>query len=114
MERKPGKKRIDFDDLSDVITSQVLSRFLGVSERLISKLIMKAEIKSFKFGTCRQFLMQDVADLIGYCEEKERQMKENGAKVYPGIPEEKEKGIVKVIIVPRTRTGGYEAIGIGD
>lgn len=30
--------------------------------------------------------------MIGYCEEKERQMKENGAKVYPGIPEEKEKG----------------------
>ena len=52
--------------------------------------------------------------MIGYCEEKERQMKENGAKVYPGIPEEKEKGIVKVINVPRTRTRGYEAIEIGD
>ena len=41
-------------------------------------------------------------------------MKENGAKVYPGIPEEKEKGIVEVINVPRTRTRGYEAIEIGD
>lgn len=52
--------------------------------------------------------------MIGYCEEKERQMKENGAKVYPGISEEKEKGIVKVINVPRTRTRGYEAIEIDD
>ena len=112
MEKKPGKKRVNFDDLSDVITSQELSQFL--SERLISKLVMKDEIKSFKFGTCRLFLKQDVADMIGYCEEKERQMKENGAKVYPGIPEEKEKGIVKVINVPRTRTRGYEAIEIGD
>lgn len=114
MEKKPGKKRVNFDDLSDVITSQELSQFLGVSERLISKLVMKDEIKSFKFGTCRLFLKQDVADMIGYCEEKERQMKENGAKVYPGIPEEKEKEIVKVINVPRTRTRGYEAIEIGD
>ena len=100
--------------LSDVITSQELSKFLGVSERLISKLVMKDEIKSLKFRTCRLFLKQDAADMIGYCEEKERQMKENGAKVYPGIPEEKEKGIVKVINVPRTRTRGYEAIEIGD
>lgn len=60
-------------------------------ERLISKLVMKDEIKSFKFGTCRLFLKQDVADMIGYCEEKERQMKKNGAKVYPGIPEERRK-----------------------
>lgn len=63
-----------------------------MSERLISKLVMKDEIKSFKFGTCRLFLKQDAADMIGYCEEKKRQMKENVAKVYPGIPEEKEKG----------------------
>lgn len=91
MEKKSGKKRVNFDDLSDVITSQELSQFLGVSERLISKLVMKDEIKSFKFGTCRLFLNQDVADMIGYCEEKERQMKENGAKVYPRIPEEKGK-----------------------
>lgn len=114
MEKKPGKKRANFDDLSDVITSQELSQFLGVSGRLISKLVMKDEIKSFKFGTCRLFLKQDVADMIEYCEEKERQMKENGAKVYPGIPEEKEKGIVKVNNVPRIRTRGYEAIEIGD
>ena len=114
MEKKSGKKRINFDDLSDVITSQELSQFLGVSERLISKLVMKDEIKRFKFGTCRLFLRQDAADMIGYCEEKERRMKENGAKVYPGIPEEKEKGIVKVINVPRTHTRGYEAIEIGD
>lgn len=87
---------------------------MGVSKRLISKLVMKDEIKSFKFGTCRLLLKQNVADMIGYCEEKERQMKENGAKVYPGIPEEKEKGIVKVINVPRTRTRGYEVIEIGD
>lgn len=71
---------------------------------------MNDEIKSFKFGTCRLFLKQNLADMI----EKERQMKENGAKVYPGIPEEKEKGIVKVINVPRTRTRGYEVIEIGD
>lgn len=96
--------------LSDVITSQELSQFLGVSEHLISKLVMNDEIKSFKFGTCRLFLKQNLADMI----EKERQMKENGAKVYPGIPEEKEKGIVKVINVPRTRTRGYEVIEIGD
>lgn len=114
MEKKSGKKRVNFDDLSDVITSQELSQFLGVSECLISKLIMKDEIKNFKFGTCRLFLKQDVADMIGYCEEKERQMKEKGAKVYPGIPEEKEKRIVKVINVPCTRTSGYEAIEIGD
>lgn len=114
MEKKSGKKRVNFDDFSDVITSQELSQFLGVSERLISKLIMKDEIKSFKFGTCRLFLKQDVADMIRYCEEKEKQMKENGVKVYPGIPEEKEKGIVKVINVSRTRTRGYEAIEIGD
>lgn len=69
---------------------------MDVSERLISKLVMKDEIKSFKFGTCRLFLKQDVADMIGYCEEKERQMKENGSKVYSEIPEEKGKGIVKV------------------
>lgn len=112
MEKKSGKKRVNLGDLSDVITSQELSQFLGVSERLISKGVMKDEIKSFKFGTCRLFLRQDVADMIGYCEEKERQMKENGAKVYPEIPEEKEKGIVKVINVSRTR--GYEAIEIGD
>lgn len=87
---------------------------MGVSERLISKLVMKDEIKSLKFRTCRLFLKQDAADMIGYCEEKERQMKGNGAKVYPGIPEEKKKGIVKVIHVPRTRTRGYEAIEIGD
>ena len=92
MEKKSGKKRVNFDDLSDVITSQELSQFLGVSERLISKLVMKDEIKNFKFGTCRLFLKQNVADMIGYCEEKERQMKENGVKVYSGIPEEKEKG----------------------
>lgn len=110
MEKKSGKKRVNFDDLSDVITSQELSQFLGVSERLISKLVMKDEIKSLKFRTCRLFLKQDAADMI----EKERQMKENGAKVYPGIPEEKEKGIVKVINVPRTHTRGYEAIEIGD
>ena len=114
MEKKPGKKCVNFDDLNDVITSQELSQFLGVSERLISKLVMKDEIKSFKFGTCRLFLKQNVADMIGYCEEKERQMKGNGVKVYPGIPEEKEKGIVKVINAPRTRTRGYEAIEIGD
>lgn len=114
MEKKSGKKRVNFDDLSDVITLQELSQFLGVSECLISKGVMKDEIKSFKFGTCRLLLKQDVADMIGYCEEKERQMKENGAKVYPGIPEEKEKGIVKVINVPRTHTRGYEAIEIGD
>lgn len=114
MEKKSGKKRVNFDDLSDVITSQELSQFLGVSECLISKLVMKDEIKSFKFGTCRLLLKQDAADMIGYCEEKKRQMKENGAKVYPGIPEEKEKGIVKVINVPRTHTRGYEAIEIGD
>lgn len=112
IEKKSGKKRVNLGDLSDVITSQELSQFLGVSERLISKGVMKDEIKSFKFGTCRLFLRQDVADMIGYCEEKERQMKENGAKVYPEIPEEKEKGIVKVINVSRTR--GYEAIEIGD
>lgn len=114
MEKKSGKKRVNFDDLSDVNTLQELSQFLGVSECLISKLVMKDEIKSFKFGTCRLFLKQDVADMIGYCEEKERQMKENGAKVYPGIPNEKEKGIVKVINVPRTHTRSYEAIEIGD
>lgn len=114
MEKKSGKKRVNFDDLSDVITSQELSQFFGVSERLISKLVMRDEIKSFKFGTCRLFLKQNVADMIGYCEEKERQMKENGVKVYPGIPEEKEKGIVKVINVLRTRTRGYEVIEIGD
>lgn len=114
MEKKSGKKRVNFDDLSDVITLQELSQFLGVSERLISKFFMKDEIKSFKFGTCRLFLKQNLADMIGYCEEKERQMKENGVKVYPEIPEEKEKGIVKVINVPRTRTRGYEAIEIGD
>ena len=100
--------------LSDVITSQELSQFLGVSEHLISKLVMNDEIKSFKFGTCRLFLKQDAADMIGYCEEKKRQMKENGAKVYPEILEEKEKGIVKFINVPRTHTRGYEAIEIGD
>lgn len=92
MEKKSGKKRVNFDDLSDVITSQELSQFLGVSERLISKLVMKDEIKIFKLRTCRLFLKQDVADMIGYCEEKERQMKENGVKVYSRIPEEKEKG----------------------
>lgn len=47
MEKKSGKKRVNFDDLSDVITSQELSQFLGVSERLISKGVMKDEIKSF-------------------------------------------------------------------
>lgn len=52
MEKKSGKRRVNFDDLSDVITLQELSQFLGVSERLISKLVMKDEIKSFKFGTC--------------------------------------------------------------
>ncbi len=114
MEKKSEKKRVNFDDLSDVITLQGLPQFLGVSERLNLKLVMKDEIKSFKFGTCRLFLKQDVADMIGYCEEKERQMKENGAKVYPGIPEEKEKRIVKVINVPCTRTRGYEVIEIGD
>lgn len=91
MEKKSGKKRINFDDLSDVITSQELSQFLGVSERLISKFFMKDEIKSFMFITFRLFLKQNLADMIGYCEEKERQMKENGAKVYPGIPEERRK-----------------------
>lgn len=107
MEKKSGKKRVNFDDLNDVINSQELSQFLDVSERLISKLVMKDEIKSFKFGTCRLFLKQNVADMIGYCEEKERQMKENGVKVYSGISEKKEKGIVKVINVLRTRTRGY-------
>lgn len=41
MEKKSGKKRVNFDYLSDVITSQELSQFLGVSGRLISKLVMK-------------------------------------------------------------------------
>ncbi len=108
------KKRLNFDELNDVITSKELAAFLGVSDRLITKLVSNDEIKSFKFGTCRLFLKQDIADMIGFCEEKERQMKENAAQVYPGMTKEKEKGIVKVIDVPRTRTRGYEAIQIGD
>ena len=114
MEKKPGKPRLSAEQLSDVITAKELAAFLGVSIKMISNMVSRDEIKSFKFGSCRLFLKQDIFDMIGFCEQKEEELKDRADEVYNGMEEPKPQAEVKVIETPRTRTRGYESMFLGD
>ena len=64
-----SKKRPTVDELNDVITVKETAEFLGVTTRMISNLVSKGQIKSFKIGGKRLILKQDILEMIGYSEE---------------------------------------------
>lgn len=64
-----NKKRPTVDELNDVVTVKETAEFLGVTTRMISGLVSKGQIKSFKIGGKRLILKQDILEMIGYSEE---------------------------------------------
>lgn len=64
-----NKKRPTVDELNDVVTVKETAEFLGVTTRMISGLVSKSKIKSFKIGGKRLILKQDILEMIGYSEE---------------------------------------------
>lgn len=108
------KKRLNADQLQDVITMKELAAFLGVSTKMITNMVSRDEIKSFKFGNCRLFLKQDIFDMIGFCQQKEEELKDRADEIYNGMEEPKPQAEVKVIETPRTRSRGYESMFLGE
>ena len=71
-----NKKRLNIDDLTDIVTVQEVSLLLGISRKTVEKLIYSDQLKSFKFGKSRLILKQDLLELIGYSIEKDKMIKE--------------------------------------
>lgn len=103
-----NKKRLNVDDLCDVVKVKEAAAFLGVSERTINTMIHKDQLKSFKFGNCRLILKEELLDSIGYKREAKKEVvkveqRESDIKeIQPGI---------KTVFLPKT-TGryGYESM----
>lgn len=104
-------KRLNADDLHDVLTVDELAAFIGVTPRMINNMVSKDEIKSFKFGRCRLFLKQDILEMIGYSAELDGRQK----GLEPSQPfQDPKRPEVRVIPIPSTRRRGYEAMSMGD
>ncbi|MDD6846878.1 MAG: helix-turn-helix domain-containing protein [bacterium] len=110
------KKRLNFDDLADVVTVAEMAAFMGVSTRMVSDMIYKGKLKSFKFGSCRLILKQDIAEMIGYSAEKEQMLKlekekqeeqkrlEEEAKAAlkeNGLPSKKYGESIRIVSIPK-------------
>lgn len=104
-------KRLNADDLHDVLTVDELAAFIGVTPRMINNMVSKDEIKSFKFGRCRLFLKHDILEMIGYSAELDGRQK----SLEPSQPfQDPKRPEVRVIPIPSTRRRGYEAMSMGD
>jgi len=64
-----NKNRPTVEELHDVVTVNETAAFLGVSVRMISTMVNNGQIKSFKIGSRRLILKQDLLEIIGYSEE---------------------------------------------
>lgn len=82
---------------------------------MVHSMISRGEVKSFKFGTCRLILKQDIKEMIGYSDELEHKQK-NIEK--PNIQDEEEEMTtrqpVKTIPMSRFSPRSYEAMELDD
>lgn len=103
-------KRLNVEDLNDVVTVSELAALIGVTQRMVLNMVAKDEIKSFRFGRCRLFLKQDILEMIGYSADLDKKQK---SRVIDVTPQEPERPEARYVAIPRSRRG-YEYLSMGD
>ena len=117
-------KKINANELNDIVSIPEAASFFGVSERTIASWIKTNEIKSFKMGSARLMLKQDILGAIGYSELREPVKKpaieEKTPQNEPQFLNDEVKRInektskVRVVAMPKSAyRGSYEAMTMG-
>ena len=100
-----NKKRLNIDDLYDVLSVKEVASFLGVSIKTVNNMIHRNDLKSFKFGNSRLILKQELMSTIGYKQSEQMhdvEIQSDIKDIKPGL---------KTIIIPKTSERyGYESM----
>ena len=100
-----NKKRLNIDDLYDVLSVKEVASFLGVSIKTVNNMIHRNDLKSFKFGNSRLILKQELMSAIGYKQNEQThnvEVQSDIKDIKPGL---------KTIIIPKTSERyGYESM----
>ncbi len=117
-------KKINASELNDIVSIPEAASFFGVSERTIATWIKTNEIKSFKMGSARLMLKQDILGAIGFSElnepSKKPAIEEKTPQNEPKFLNEETKKItektpkVRVVAMPKSSyRGSYQALSMG-